>query len=446
VLVHICRRWRNLAFGRPGHLNLQLGCKSKTDLKAALDIWPALPIIIDASFKDDADEDDIVGALEDRDRIVGIRLWGLTQSKVKKCLRVMLQPFPVLTSLELHTEQGKATCALVNTDAFLGGSAPWLKRLSLAGIQFSALPTLLSSASELVDLHIGDYPRSGREHISPDAMSRCLSSLTQLRSLFIYFRRSRPEFTYPTTQRAPPSTLAPAVLPALTNLSLGGPHEYLEDLLTRIDTPLLEHGLLDFCDVPNFDHPQISQFIHRTGMFNLPSELDVYIRKCVLFRLQVISSIGPEKEFSMGFSGSDLALNTEVELMEQICTRCPPLLSHIERLTLSENDVEYRYWTLSAPWLEFLQPFTAVQTLRLSGPVIVPGVSRTLGKLAEKRATGVLPALRTVVLEWTREVVSEAVLLVEPYIVARKHSEHPVALKRRPWDDDGSGWDSSDAE
>src|SRR5205807_1315435 len=49
-LAHICGRWRNLVFGRAGHLNLQLACKSKTDVNTALDIWPALPIVIDADF------------------------------------------------------------------------------------------------------------------------------------------------------------------------------------------------------------------------------------------------------------------------------------------------------------------------------------------------------------------------------------------------------------
>jgi hypothetical protein len=34
-------------------------------------------------------------------------------------------------------------------------------------------------------------------------------------------------------------------------------------------------------------------------------------------------------------------------------------------------------------------------------------------------------------------MVSEAVRLVEPFIVARKHSEHPVAVDRAsPWKDD----------
>ena len=104
------------------------------------------------------------------------------------------------------------------------------------------------------------------------------------------------------SQRPPPSI--PIVLPALTNLSLDGPHGYLEDLLTRIDTPLLGDGHLQFYDAPNFDTPGVSQFIHRTGMFNLPSKVDVYIRKAVHFWL--LSSIDPKKEFHLAFSGLTL--------------------------------------------------------------------------------------------------------------------------------------------
>ena len=325
-------------------------------MKTALDIWPALPFFIDANFQNDAGGD-IIGALEDRDRIVGISLWGLTQSKLKKCLKTMQRPFPVLTSLTLSIEHGRVTCAHVNTDVFLGGLGgfiPRLKRLSLFGIQFSALSTLLSSATELVDLDLVDFPINGRGYVSPEAMAICLSSLTRLRSLSINFRWDLDPI-YPISQHPPRSTLAPTVLPALANLSLEGPHEYLEDLLTRIDTPLLEDDNLQFYDTPDFDSPQISQFIHRTGMFNLPSEVDVYIHKAVLFRLR--SLIGPKKRFSMSFSGGsdfDPYLYMEVELMEQICTRCLPLLSHIERLQLGGGDVKDWYVDpLTAPWPEF---------------------------------------------------------------------------------------------
>ena len=411
-------------------------------MKTALNIWPALPIVIDAIHLDNADRDVIqVDALEARDRIVGIRLWGLTQSKLKKYLDMMQQLFPVLTSLTLSTERGKATCAHVNTDTFLGGlggSIPRLKRLSLFGIQFPALSTLLSSATELVDLDLTGFPLTGRGHIPPEAMTLCLSSLTRLRSLSIYFGRL-PDFTYP--QHPPPSSLAPTVLPALADISLGAPHEYLEDLLTRIDTPLLEHGLLTFHNAPNFNHPQISQFIHRTGMFDSPSQFNVYIRKGVSVELS--SSIGPKKEFNMSFTGSDLSLYTEVELTKHICTRYPPLLSHIEHLQLGGDEVEHRHYPLNAPWLEFLRPFTAVKTLHLSGTFIMPRVSLTLGVLEEEEVTEVLPALHTLVLEWTRERVSEAAGLVKPFIFARKHSERPVVLKRESWEGDSS---SSDTE
>src|SRR5712691_1266567 len=357
VLVHTCRRWRNVVFERPGHLNLRLVCKSKTDMKAALDIWPDLPIAIHATFKDGADEDDTIGVLEDRDRIITITLWNLTQPKLEKCLGLMQKPFPVLTSLDLRIEYDKV--AHVNTEAFLGGSAPRLKRVSLIGIRFSALTTLLSSASELVDLEIGDFPFTSREHISPEAMSTCLSELTRLQSLSIGFRM-RPEFTYPRSQHPPPSTLATTVLPALTKLSLSGPHEYLEDLLTRLDTPLLENGDLKWYDVPDFDNPQVSQFIHRTGMFNSPSVVDLCIHKAPYLRL--LSSISPKKEFSLSFSGSGSRLYTEVALMEEFFAGCPPLLSHIEQLTLDHSE-GWHIQPHTAPWLEFLQPFTAVQTL-----------------------------------------------------------------------------------
>jgi hypothetical protein len=247
-LAHICGRWRNLVFGRAGHLNLQLACKSKTDVNTALDIWPALPIVIDADFGRSAGCD-IVGTLEARDRIVGISLWKLDQYRLSHCLRVMQQPFPVLTSFDLNTKHGAV--AHVNTNVLFGGSIPRLKRLSLSGIKFSTLPTLLSSACGLVDLHVEHFAVIGREDISPEAMTTCLSSLTRLRSLFISFEWY-PSLTYPTTQHPPPFLLAPTVLPALTDLSLGGSHEYLENLLSRIDTPLLEQGQLSFHNVPNF--------------------------------------------------------------------------------------------------------------------------------------------------------------------------------------------------
>ena len=420
VLVHICERWRRIIFASPHSLNLQLDCKSKSDMEATLDIWPALPVNIHAYFyRNYADEDGIIGALRNRDRIAGINFQGLTCSTFEKCVALMQQSFPVLSSLRLSVRNPEI--AYVTSDAFLGGSAPRLKSVSLTGIRFPALAKLLSSARDLVDLDLS-HPSTD---ISLEAMVTCLSVLTRLQSLTVNFGQGT-SFFYPTNQSPNPSTHT--VLPALTKFTSRGPYKHLGDFLNRIHTPLLEDGDLEFDDVPNFDSPQVSQFIHRTGMFNLPSQFDVYIRKWVLVKLS--SSIGPEKQFNISFSGFDFVLYTEVHLMEQICTRYPPLLSNIERLELNGADVKYRYlYPLNAPWLEFLQPFTAVKILHLSESAMMLGVSRTLRELSEEEATGVLPALHTLLLERDREDASEAARLVEPFIATRKHSEHPVVLK-----------------
>jgi hypothetical protein len=43
--VHVCRRWRNVVFGSPRRLNLQLFCSPGTP-RDVLDVWPALRLFI----------------------------------------------------------------------------------------------------------------------------------------------------------------------------------------------------------------------------------------------------------------------------------------------------------------------------------------------------------------------------------------------------------------
>jgi hypothetical protein len=187
VLVHTCQRWRRIIFACPIQLNLQLECKSRTDAKAALDLWPTLPIVIKATFDKDGDEDDIIGALEYRDHVAGITFWDITTSRLQKCLALMQETFPMLTYLSFYTGYNKESAFLI-TDAFLGESAPRLQTLNLGGIQFPTLQKFLSSASDLVDLTLGEFLTTGSGHISPEAMALSLSVLIRLRSLAIDFR------------------------------------------------------------------------------------------------------------------------------------------------------------------------------------------------------------------------------------------------------------------
>ena len=214
-LVQVFRRWRYIVFGYPGNLNLQLQCNSRTDIEAALNIWPlALPIFLQVDFNDErADEVDILGGLEQhRDRMSGIYLWGFLRSQLKKCIALMQEQFLVLTSLVLEADRERMFVA----DAFLGGSAPLLQTISLGGdyILFPGLPRLLSSTRDLVDLNLRGIPTTGKGSIPSDAMATCLSVLTKLRSLTIALWQA--PSPYPIDRHPPPSTST--VLSALTYL------------------------------------------------------------------------------------------------------------------------------------------------------------------------------------------------------------------------------------
>jgi hypothetical protein len=101
VLAHICQRWRRIIFAFPVHLNLRLECNSRIVAKAALDLWPTLPIVIKNVFFHRDRDDDIIGAPEYRDHIGGIKIWDITTSILQKYLASMQETFPILTYLYL---------------------------------------------------------------------------------------------------------------------------------------------------------------------------------------------------------------------------------------------------------------------------------------------------------------------------------------------------------
>ena len=427
-LVHVCQRWRRVVFAFPGYLDVRLMCKSKKDVQAMLDIWPALPLHFHAILYENETD---TSALEHRDRMAGIYLGGFDCSQLKKCMALMQEPFPVLKTLNLSSWADEEMM-LVITDTFLGGSAPLLQSIHLQGIRFPSLPKFLSSTSDLVKLSLRYIPLTGEGDIPLEAMTTCLSLLTKLRYLTITFPRQTPS-PYPTDQHPPSS--AHAVLPALTCLRLEGPHKYLEDLVDQVDAPLLTSGNLEFYDEPMFDNPRGPQFIHRTEMFKLLGEIEVHVCRGYTLRRTGIdatfhSSIGPAK-FSLSFPCSGFPAHCAS--MKRICAQWPPLVvSRVEVLDLYDDFFEEIKWSeavMVTPWLVFLRPFTAVQTLRLhSRAEVPPHVAYMLGPLEGGWATEVLPALNTIELDYSGRGASETLCLLKPFLVAREESEFPVIV------------------
>ena len=418
VLAHVCQRWRHIIFAWSNYLDVRIDCGSRRAAVKALDVWPALPITIEGRCNHQ-DRDNIIGVLEHRDRIIGIDLSGLTGPQLKRCTALMQEPFSILRTLSLSCD---VEMYPVISDMFLGGSAPRLQRIKFWHIPFPTLPKFLLSTRGLVELHLKAIPSTG--YISPDVMVTSLAMLTRLRSLSIRFR-SRSSFPKnPTSQHPPPPTRT--VLPALAAFMFGGVSEYLEDLMARIDAPLLDDLDLQFFYQPTSGVPQLPQIIHRIKKFKTPHKADIDFRH---HRADISLTSGCLIGGDLHLEFERHGLDRQLSLLEQVFSQCFPLLSHVGTLELFDHNMQpYRGSTL---WLAFLRPFNAVRSLLFYDEGSLFQIAHVLGDLTEERAAEVLPMLRTIVwcgsCDWD-EVEAWVVPLLQPFIDAREISGHPVEL------------------
>jgi hypothetical protein len=104
TLVHVCRRWRNVVFSSPRRLDLRLLCTGRRPVRARLNVWPALPIIVAGSLDPTGlpveGADNILAALEHRDRVCQINFQHVPNSVVERLAAAMYEPFQELTHLE----------------------------------------------------------------------------------------------------------------------------------------------------------------------------------------------------------------------------------------------------------------------------------------------------------------------------------------------------------
>jgi hypothetical protein len=205
-----------------------------------------------------SDTDNTIAALEQSNRVCEVYLDELGGRQLEEVLAAMQVPFPELTRMEL-TYDTEETRPPVIPDSFLGGSAPRLRHFLLFGIPFPGLPNLLLSATHLVDLDYSGIPHSG--YISPEAIVVLISVLSSLKIISLEFR-SFPFLPISESQSLPPPNRS--ILPALSKLVFRGVSEYLDELVTRIDTPQLDR--MDITVVNQIGTPRLAQFINRTSL------------------------------------------------------------------------------------------------------------------------------------------------------------------------------------
>ena len=409
ALVHVCRRWRSLVLASPRRLNLRLFCTPKTSARDTLDVWPALPLIVAGFMALTPSTDNIIALLGQRHRVCQVSV-DLTNWQLAEILGPMQVPFPELTKLKLHSTGTPAI-----PDSFLGGSAPRLRIVDLRNISFPGLPNLLLSATYLVELCLTNIPH----YISPETIVALLSVLSSLESLHLNFKLgSLPDWG---TRRPPPSKRS--IIPALTSLVFHGVIEYLEDIVTGIETPRFEDMDISLDnDYINLDTSPLAQFINRTPKFTKPNAHVEFFNHCVCFVLRpglrtldiTLPCVGPDYQLSS---------------IKQVCNSSLRPLSTVASLYIDIRHSRLA-WTDDAVddtlWLQLLFPFTAVKNLYLSKE-ISPGLAAALQELVGGRITEVLPNLQNIFVEGL-ELSGPFQENIGHFVAARQLSGHPVTI------------------
>ena len=432
-LIHVCRRWRSLVFASPNYLDLRLFCGLKTNLKL-MGIWPPLPVIVrNIMFFSILKDHDSDAGIVHHNRVYEIKLL-ITGPGLKRLALAMQEQFPALVHLVLyfvHIDSRHPNPTL--PDRLLGGSAPRLQSLKTHSISFPALPKLLLSATHLVHLDLRAIPQSG--YMSPEAFVTGLAASANLEFIRIEFRSSR-SLPYRESRCQPPPMRA--VLPTLTRIELIGASEWLEDVVARIDVPLLDSTWISFFHQPIFDIPQVSRFLRRTAKFQALKEAHVDVG----YDRVHVGSLRPTQKHnnSSGFGISCRGMDRQVSSLVQVITSFFPSIYVVEDLYIHGAEDLYIYgaefslqqWqdgTEDARWLEIFHLFTGVKNLYVFKE-FAQRISPALLEV-EERVGDVLPTLECLFVE-NLEPSGPVWEDLGQFVAARQLLCRPVTVSR--WD------------
>ena len=377
---------------------------------------PALPLILDYVDQDREmtllDEDEILIALGHRDRIRRIRL-RLPAPNLQRLTTAMDQKFPMLEYLYMGPPAEHNT----SLDFPQHFQAPHLRNLLL---NFFALPIstpLLTTAVDVVTLSLNSIPPSAFFH--PNDLLQRLSLMRQLEVLGISFQPPAPNLDSE-IQLSDTPFITHVTLPNLRWFGFQGTSNYLEALLTLMDTPHLEKLQITFFNETSFVVPYLLRHMS-TERFKFN-----YAR-CCFFKEGVAAWIFPDEEartYSFCMHVICEHFDQQLSSAAQIFRVLSPLFSGVQHLI-----IHYRMHDLSSMghhearrtrWHELLMSFNNVNSLRVPNGLLVE-LSRFL-----RWDDGVLPELNELICP-TRHGAGGA---FGPFVDARNAAGHPVRLLR----------------
>jgi hypothetical protein len=401
-----------------------------------IDHSPPFPLVLDYGPRrlktwTAEDEDGLLFALQHLQRATEIVL-SAPESTLRVLTASMVEEAPRLEFLCLHSQ----TEEFVLPRQFLDGGAPQLRLLALTGVSLATLHPLLPSATSLTTLALERIPSSA--YFSPDSLVTQIRSMVQLETLSVSFLSTvpRPGFSF-----LPLGQLSRAELPALTQLIYRGVSIYIEALLARIHTPLIQDLDITLFNQLTLGVPRTNEFLSQLETFRPTRALIDFAEPSahvIVSALQLTDS--PDAIFSV----SCARLDFQVSAMAQICSGLSGALLPIEDLTLwfhhGELPEEWRDEVDPALWQAVLSPFRHVVTLRvhiaLAGDLeraLRPRMDAVGDLFVGAEVELLLPELHTLVLlhgsdEHALTVSSD---VLSAFIDERGHAGRPVKVERQ---------------
>ena len=426
-LVHVCRRWRSVIFASPNSLDVRLICGPHTSMER-MDIWPPLPVIIrNVMFVPMPEDHGFDAAIVHHNRVHEIELF-ITGPEWQRLAVALQEHFSALIHLNLlfvYIDSRHPTPVL--PDRLLGGSAPRLQSLKLHTISFPTLPKFLLSATHLVRLDLLAIPHSG--YMSPEALVAGLAVSPNLKLLRIIFDSPR---GLPNREIRHPPPPTRTVLPSLTHFELKGVSEWLEDVLGRIDAPLLDSLYITFFHQFIFDTLPLARFMSRTAMFEALNEAHLVIG----YDSVQVKSLYRMKDFDnrSGLGISCEEMNHQITFLVQVVKSLFPSIYVVESLYIYGAEYSITQWrddNGDTQWVDIFRPFTAVKNLYM-GKEFARRIAPALQELVGGKARDVLPALKNL---WVEDWGIESSLAgptqeaIGRFVAARQLLGQPVALQ-----------------
>ena len=421
-LVHVCKRWRSLILGSASYLGLCLVCTKGMPVADMLTHSPPLPLAVDYYYEDYnmtlKDEEGLILALEQRDRVHRIRL-RMAVPNLRRLIMAISEEYPILEYLIIITPGTPPGLALPETF-----QAPHLHHLMLSGLTLPIGSRLLTTAVGLITLVlIMTIPST---YFQPNALLQWISLMPQLETLIIYFYSADPTRTIERQLTHIP-TLTPIALPKLRWFWFQGVNPYLEAVVHRITSPRLERLQVFFFDQPTFSVPHLLQFMNTAETRNLR----FHNAKLDFSSDQVDLAMYPHEEADLSRSLHIrvlcLHLDLQVSAMAQISGSLSQMFSAAEHLTLS-----YEAHTQSSEahdevdrteWRRVLMSFRSVRSLRVEDG-LDDDIAQCLQSDDGEPLWDILPELHEITYSRNSDTDNE----FAPFIDARENAGRPITL------------------